>query len=72
MESVDDAINAITEGNGVERICEASGSSAMLGKAFKWLRKGGKIGIVGIPKGTVQIENPLPGKYTFIVLIYEN
>ena len=33
----------------------------MFRDCFSWLRKGGKIGIVGIPKDSVQIKNPLPG-----------
>ena len=54
-------IMKITNQNGIERICEASGHAATLNKSFKWLRKGGKMGIVGLPKDNVVFENPLPG-----------
>lgn len=37
-----------------------SGHTPTLNKSFKWLRKGGKLGIVGLPKAAVEIENPLP------------
>ena len=52
-------IMQLTNGNGVERVCEASGHAPTLNQSFKWLRKGGKVGIVGIPKGSVQFDNPL-------------
>ena len=51
----------LTSGNGIERICEASGHAPTLNASFKWLRKGGKMGIVGLPKDTVKLDNPLPG-----------
>ena len=35
----------ITGGNGIQRICEASGHAPTLNKSFKWLRKGGKVGV---------------------------
>ena len=57
-------IMKITSGNGIERICEASGHAPTLNASFKWLRKGGKMGIVGLPKDTVKFDNPLTGKYT--------
>ena len=52
----------LTNQNGVQRIVEASGHAPTLSQCLKWLRKGGKLGIVGIPKGEVKFENPLPGK----------
>ena len=57
-------IMKITSGNGIERICEASGHAPTLNASFKWLRKGGKMGIVGLPKDTVKFDNPLTGKLT--------
>ena len=54
-------IMKITSGNGIERICEASGHAPTLNASFKWLRKGGKMGIVGLPKDTVKFDNPLTG-----------
>merc|ERR1719370_1533953 len=50
----------LTNGNGIERICEASGYAGTLNSSFKWLRKGGKMGIVGLPKDAVKLDNPLP------------
>jgi len=50
----------LTGGNGIERICEASGHAPTLNSSFKWLRKGGKMGIVGLPKDAVKLDNPLP------------
>ena len=45
---------------GFDRVCEASGHGPTLEKSFKLLKKGGKLGIVGIPKTPISIENPLP------------
>lgn len=56
-----DEIMKLTNQNGVQRIVEASGHAPTLSQCLKWLRKGGKLGIVGIPKGEVKFENPLPG-----------
>ena len=52
---------------GFDRVCEASGHGPTLEKSFKLLKKGGKLGIVGIPKTPISIENPLPdlGKIPF-------
>ena len=61
-DSLAESIMKMTSGRGIERICEASGHSKTLGDCFSWLRKGGKIGIVGIPKDPVEIKNPLPGR----------
>ena len=59
--SLGDEIMKLTNQNGVQRIVEASGHAPTLSQCLKWLRKGGKLGIVGIPKGEVKFENPLPG-----------
>ena len=59
--SLGDEIMKMTNQNGVQRIVEASGHAPTLSQCLKWLRKGGKLGIVGIPKGEVKFENPLPG-----------
>jgi len=55
-----DEVMRITNGNGFDRICEASGHGPTLEKAFQLLKKGGKLGIVGIPKTEITIQNPLP------------
>lgn len=44
---------------GVGNIIEASGSVEMVCQMTKWLRKGGYIVQVGLPKGPIHIENPL-------------
>ena len=51
--SLGDEVMKQTNGAGIERICEASGHAPTLSQSLKWLRKGGKLGIVGIPKGQV-------------------
>ena len=61
-----DEIMKLTNQNGIQRIVEASGHAPTLSQCLKWLRKGGKLGIVGIPKGEVKIENPLPGSSKYI------
>jgi len=61
-----DEIMKLTNQNGIQRIVEASGHAQTLSQCLKWLRKGGKLGIVGIPKGEVKFENPLPGILTNI------
>lgn len=68
--SLGDEIMKLTNQNGVQRIVEASGHAPTLSQCLKWLRKGGKLGIVGIPKGEVKFENPLPGfKKNFFLMI---
>ena len=37
-----------------------SGHGPTLEKSFQLLKKGGKLGIVGIPKSAITIQNPLP------------
>lgn len=49
-----------TAGNGVGRLFEATGSAPMINNCFSLLRKGGKIGLIGLPKAPIHIEDPLP------------
>jgi len=49
-----------TNGDGIARICEISGHAPTLAKCLKYLRKGGKLGLVGLPKSAVTFDDPLP------------
>jgi len=49
---------AITDGNGVSRLMEASGNHNMLNASFKMMRKGANIVLVGLPKEPIHIEEP--------------
>lgn len=49
-----------TNGDGFGCIIEASGSSLMVNNCFSWLRKGGTVVLVGLPKGDIVIKDPLP------------
>lgn len=49
----------LTDGNGIDRICEASGSAFMLNSCFSYLRKGGKVTVIGLPKAPLHVENVL-------------
>jgi len=44
---------------GIGRICEASGASVMLNGCFSYLRKGGRVSILGLPKKPLHVENVL-------------
>lgn len=56
----------LTSGAGVGRICDCSGNAAMINTCFSYLRKGGQVVLIGLPKQPIHIENPLPdiGKIT--------
>uniref|UniRef100_A0A6A7FYD4 L-threonine 3-dehydrogenase-like n=1 Tax=Hirondellea gigas TaxID=1518452 RepID=A0A6A7FYD4_9CRUS len=58
-EDVGEAVMRLTDGNGVERIVEASGSAVLLNHSFKWLRKGGQMVLIGIPKGPLHVDDVL-------------
>ena len=55
-----ETIMKATNGDGIARICEISGHAPTLAKCLKYLRKGGKLGLVGLPKSAVTFEDPLP------------
>jgi len=48
-----------TDGDGVGCVIEASGALMMVNNCFSWLRKGGTIVMVGLPKGDIVIKDPL-------------
>ncbi|XP_013082565.2 L-threonine 3-dehydrogenase-like [Biomphalaria glabrata] len=52
-------IAEFTNGVGMDRVCECSGASAMVNASCSFLRKGGYIGLVGLPKQPLHVENVL-------------
>lgn len=50
----------LTNGVGVGRICECSGQATMINTCFRYLRKGGRVTLIGLPKQPIHFENPLP------------
>ncbi|KAK3747926.1 hypothetical protein QZH41_008847 [Actinostola sp. cb2023] len=48
-----------TLGDGVGRVIECSGAAVMVNNSFSFLRKGGRIVLVGIPKEPLHVENVL-------------
>jgi len=53
-------IMKLTDNCGVARLVEATGAPPVVNSCFKLLRKGARIVMIGLPKATVQIEDPLP------------
>ena len=49
-----------TSGDGVGRLCEASGADVIINQMFSTLRKGGHVVMVGLPRKPIHLENPLP------------
>lgn len=58
-DSVKAEVLRMTNGAGIGRICEASGAAPMLNGCFSYLRKGGRLSILGLPKQPLHIENVL-------------
>jgi D-xylulose reductase len=48
-----------TNGDGMGRVCECSGAPVMVNSSFSYLRKGGTIVMVGLPKQPLHVENVL-------------
>ncbi|MPC07922.1 L-threonine 3-dehydrogenase [Portunus trituberculatus] len=57
QENVTEVIQALTAGNGIGRIVEASGAASLLNASFSWLRKGGQMALIGLPKAPLHVEN---------------
>jgi threonine 3-dehydrogenase len=55
-DQVVEAILELTEGYGAEAIIEASGNSSAIKQAFKYLRKGGRFCLIGLPSKSVELE----------------
>jgi len=49
-----------TNGDGVGCIIEASGSPIMVNSCSSWIRKGGRMVLVGLPKSDIVIKDPCP------------
>jgi len=49
-------VRAETAGEGADVVCEMSGVSAALHQAFAAVRRGGRVHLLGIPKGAVPID----------------
>ncbi|KAK4313190.1 hypothetical protein Pmani_015452 [Petrolisthes manimaculis] len=45
--------------DGIGRIVEATGASDVINNCFSWLRKGGHIVLIGLPKAPIHIQNPI-------------
>ncbi|KAK4305010.1 hypothetical protein Pmani_023071 [Petrolisthes manimaculis] len=45
--------------DGIGRIVEATGASDVINNSFSWLRKGGHIVLIGLPKAPIHIQNPI-------------
>lgn len=56
-EDITEAVRLLSGGNGVGRVVEASGASSLLNGSFKWLRKGGQIAVVGLPKAPLHVDD---------------
>ncbi|MBK7592449.1 MAG: zinc-binding dehydrogenase [Betaproteobacteria bacterium] len=55
------AVRGLTDGLGVDLVCECSGAPGTFAQAVRMVRKGGKVSLVGVPPDTVVEE--LPYKY---------
>lgn len=49
----------LTDGVGMDRICECSGVPSVVNSTFSLLRKGGQVMLVGLPKQPLHVENVL-------------
>ncbi|KAL8585037.1 hypothetical protein ACOMHN_043673 [Nucella lapillus] len=54
-----EVVMKLTDGVGVDRICECSGVSSVVNSTFSMLRKGGHMCLVGLPKQPLHVENVL-------------
>jgi threonine 3-dehydrogenase len=51
-----EAVLNITHGIGVDAVIEASGSVDALNQGFKYLRKGGRVGLIGLPSTPIKLD----------------
>ena len=54
--AVREAVMALSEGNGADVVCEMSGATSALHDAFALVRNGGRVQLLGIPKGEVPVN----------------
>lgn len=57
---IKEMIMGITDGVGIGRICECSGVADMVNSCFSYLRKGGRVVLIGLPKSPLHVENVMP------------
>lgn len=55
-DNVVEAVLQLTGGYGADAVIEASGSVDAIKHAFKYLRKGGRFGLIGLPTKPIQLE----------------
>ena len=53
---VEKVVMELSEGNGADVVCEMSGAPAALHEAFRCVRYGGRVQLLGIPTGEVPID----------------
>jgi len=58
--NLQEEVMRLTNNCGVARLVEATGAPPVVNNVFKLLRKGARIVLIGLPKATVEIEDPLP------------
>lgn len=58
-QNLKDFVMELTNGVGMDRICECSGVTPVVNSTFSLLRKGGTMGLVGLPKQPLHVENVL-------------
>ncbi|XP_042859715.1 L-threonine 3-dehydrogenase-like [Penaeus japonicus] len=58
-EDIKSTIMSLSDKNGVGRVVEASGSASLLNQSFSWLRKGGQMVLIGLPKSPLHVEDVL-------------
>nr|XP_045584901.1 L-threonine 3-dehydrogenase-like [Procambarus clarkii] len=58
-EDITAVVMQVSGNNGVGRIVEASGAASLLNQSFSWLRKGGQMALIGLPKAPLHVENVL-------------
>lgn len=56
MEDVVQTVKKLTSGYGVDAIIECSGNTCAINQGFKYLRKGGKIALVGLPGVNIELN----------------
>ncbi len=54
--AVREAVMSLSEGNGADVVCEMSGAVSALHDAFALVRNGGRVQLLGIPKGEVPVN----------------
>lgn len=59
-ENLKERVYQLTDGVGVGCLFEATGVPQVVNNCFELLRKGSSIVLIGLPKGPVHIENPVP------------